>query len=376
MQLDPYFASGWARLSRSEGHLYFSPFDHSPVRRDEAKRDLDNAQKLEPNSPETLLALGYYQYRVLLDCAIAKTTFGRVHQMLPGSSEVQIALSRVARHEGHWDESIAYIEQAFTRDPRNLELLVTAAETYTMLRQFPAALKLYDRALDIAPNDPDVTAAKAGIYQAQGNLGQAARVLSEINRETPPEGSFRIKIAQLRLERNYAEAIRLLQARLVQFQFDSAYDRAGEQLHLAFMQRVAGDTSGAKVTGEEARNTLEDRYRDQPQEELVARMSQAYAATGEKDSALDVAQRAIMFVLAAKDRMQGPRFEENLAFIQTIVGENSSAISILTQLLHTPYKGWVCDLTPITPALLRLDPFWDSLRSDPRFQKLCEEKQP
>jgi TolB-like protein/Tfp pilus assembly protein PilF/predicted Ser/Thr protein kinase len=378
VQLDPYFANGWARLSRSEGQLYFSPFDHIPVWSNDAKHALEKAQTLEPNSPETLLALGYYQYRVLLDCALAKMTFDRVTKMLPGSSEVKIALSRVARHEGHWDESIAYFEQALTQDTHNLELLVTAAETYTMLRQFPTALKLYDRALDIAPNDPDMTAAKAGIYQAEGNLEQAARVLSEISWQTRSEGSFTIKIAQLRLERNYAEAIRLLQARLAQFHFESPYDKAGEQLHLAFMQRVAGDTFGARVTGKEARDTIEDRYRywGQPHEELVARMSQAYAATEEKDSALNIAQRAIMFVLAAKDRMQGPRFEENLAFIQTIVGENSSATSILTQLLQTPYKGWLYASTPVTPAFLRLDPIWDPLRGDPAFQKLCEEKQP
>ena len=88
-----------------------------------------------------------------------------------------------------------------------------------MLRQFPAALKLYDRALDITPNDPDVMAAKASIYQAQGNLQEAARFLSEINGQTPNEDTFYTKITQLRLERNYGEAIRLLQARLAQFHF-------------------------------------------------------------------------------------------------------------------------------------------------------------
>jgi hypothetical protein len=72
----------------------------------------------------------------------------------------------------------------------------------------------------------------------------------------------------------------------------------------------------------------------------------------------------------------GPHFEENLALIQTTFGENSSAISTLTQLLQTPYKPFVYALTPITPALLRLDPIWDPLCSDPRFQKLCEEKRP
>ena len=100
--------------------------------------------------------------------------------MLPGSSEVPRALGLIARREGHWDESIAYREQALALDPRNLELLSDTAWTYAMLRQFLAALKLYDRALDIKSDDPDVMAAKASIYQAQGNLQEAARFLSQI----------------------------------------------------------------------------------------------------------------------------------------------------------------------------------------------------
>ena len=96
---------------------------YSAARGDAAKRALENAQKLEPNSPETLLALGYYQYWVLRDYGAAKTTFERVSKMLPGSSEVPYALGRVARREGHWDQSIAYFEQALTLDPRNVELL-------------------------------------------------------------------------------------------------------------------------------------------------------------------------------------------------------------------------------------------------------------
>ena len=133
-----------------------------------------------------------------------------------------------------------------------------------MLRQFPAALKLYDRALDITPNDPDVMASKASIYQAQGNLQEAARFLSGINEQTPTEYAFAIKIIQLRLERNYGEAVRLLQARLAQFHFASEFAKGNDQVHLAFMQRLAGDTAGAKVTAEQARNTLEQLYRDQP----------------------------------------------------------------------------------------------------------------
>ena len=186
VQLDPNFAIAWARLSRADALLYFNRDDTATAARgDAAKRALENAQKLEPNSPETLLALGYYQYWVLRDYGLAKTTFGRVSKMLPGSSEVPKALGLIARREGHWDQSIAYFEQALALDPRNVELLMDAAWTYAMLRQFPAALKLYDRVLDITPNDPDVMAAKASIYQAQGNLQEAAKLLSEINAQTP-----------------------------------------------------------------------------------------------------------------------------------------------------------------------------------------------
>ncbi|MGI9113545.1 MAG: hypothetical protein ACR2FX_00665 [Chthoniobacterales bacterium] len=95
---------------------------------------------------------------------------------------------------------------------------------------------------------------------------------------------------------------------------------------------------------------------------------------GEKEWALKAADRAIMLLPAAKDRVSGPALEENLAFIQALFGENSRAILILTQLLQTPYNSWVYGPATITPALLRLDPMWDPLRADPAFQKLCEDK--
>jgi serine/threonine protein kinase len=380
VQLDPNFAIAWARLSRVNALIYFNRYDAPgtpAARRDAAKRALENAQKLEPNAPETLLALGYYQYWVLRDYGPAKTTFGRVSKMLPSSSDVPYALALITRREAHWDQSTAYFEQALALDPRNVELLIDAAATYSMLRQFPAALKLYDRALDIMPNDPDVMAAKASIYQAQGNLQKAARSLSEINWQTPSEGTVLIKITQLRLERNYGEAVRLLRARQAQFHFASDYEKAFDYVWLAFTQRLAGDTAGAKVTAEQARNTLEQLCKHQPDNAVFLRpLSQAYAALGEKDSALKVAERAVMLLPRAQDAISGTSFEENLALIQTIFDENSRAISALTQLLQTPYGDATYGQTPVTPALLRLDPIWDPLRHDPAFQKLCEQKQP
>ena len=128
VQLDPKFALAWARLSRVDALLYFNRDDATTAaRRDAAKRALENAQKLEPNSPETLLALGYYQYWVLRDYGLLKPRSGASAKCYQAAARCHIALGLVARREGHWDESIAYFEQALTLDPRNMELLIDAA---------------------------------------------------------------------------------------------------------------------------------------------------------------------------------------------------------------------------------------------------------
>jgi hypothetical protein len=137
-----------------------------------------------------------------------------------------------------------------------------------------------------------------------------------------------------------------------------------------------GATAGAKVTAEQARNTLEELCKNQPDNFFFAGLlSLANAAFGEKDSALKEAERAITLLPSAKDRLSGPPLEENLALIQTMFGENNRAISTLAKLLLTPYASWLYG-APVTPALLRLDPIWDPLRADTAFQKLCEQKQP
>ena len=141
------------------------------------------------------------------------------------------------------------------------------------------------------------------------------------------------------------------------------------------IQRVAGDSTSAKAVAEEARNTLEPIRKEQPDNAFVAAaLAVACAMLDEKESALNEAHHAMTLVPSSKDRLSGPGFEENLALVEMIIGENSRAISILTQLLQTPYGGWLYSPAPVTPALLRLDPIWDPLRADPAFQKLCEEK--
>ena len=163
-------------------------------------------------------------------------------------------------------------------------LLNDTAWTYATLRQLPAALKLYDRVLDITPNDPNMMAAKAGIYQAEGNLQEAARSLPKIDWPFFPWHTFVVKMTQLRLERNYGELIRLLQTRVAQFHFDLETDRAIDQVWLALTQRLAGDTASANVSAEQARNTFEEAFRDRPDHLLrLEGLSKAHALTGRRN---------------------------------------------------------------------------------------------
>ena len=376
VRLDPNFALVWARLSGVHALLYSNRADTTAARRDAAKEALENAQKLQPNMPETLLFTGYYQYWVLHDYGLAKATFGRVSTVLPGNSEVLYALAAIARSEGHWDESIGYWDRGLALNPRNTALLTEVAFTYAAIRQFATAEKLYDRALAILPNELSLMALKASIYQAEGNLQSAATFLTQVNAQTKSDVALRIKLTQFRLERN-PEGARWVQARQDRLQFTSGIEKGSKQVGLALARRIAGDTASSRATAEEARKTLESLKKDQPDNAFVtAALAVAYAILDEKESALNEAQRAITLSPSNKDRLSGPGFEENLALVEMMVGENPRAIETLRRLLQTPYGGWLYSPAPITPALLRLDPIWDPLRTDPVFQNLVQEKHP
>jgi TolB-like protein/predicted Zn-dependent protease len=371
VQLDPAFAQAWARLSRVNAQVYFGGVDTTPARRNATEPALNTAQKLQPNSPETLLAQAYYQYWVLRDYELAKATFGRARQLLPGSSDVPAALALIARRQGHWDESVAYWEQTLVLDPRNTQWLATAAETYAMLRQFPAALKTYDRVLDIVPNDPHTVASEAGIYQAEGNLEQAGKLLAGVNAQTPSLQAFLKKMNQLFLERHFDEAIRLIHNRLTEYRDLSDIERLLDPYFLVLAQEYAGDIVRARAVAQQMLGPLETLCQKDPDNPNFAYvLSLTRAVLGQKDAAIKEAERAITLLPSGKDAVDGPRAEENLASVEVVVGDKNRAIPRLQHLLEIPYTN--C----LTPALLRFHPHWDPLRSDPRFQKLCEEKKP
>jgi predicted Zn-dependent protease len=335
---------------------------------------LEHAQKLQPNAPETLLALANYQNDELRDYKQARETFLRVAKLLPGNSEVPVSLASIARREGQWDRVTDYSTQALVLDPRNPDLLLRVAFSYGDQRQFRTARSLLDRALQIRPDDVEIKAAQAAMYQVQDKLTEADKYLAEVNALTPSYEAVGVKVTQLRLERKNHEAVQLLKTRLAQFQFNSYVEEATFGYFLAFAQHIAGDNAGAQTTAAQTRDRLAQLAREQPDNDwLAVILSQTYAILGDKNAAWKEAERLKKMASSSGDVAVGPFSDENMAMVATLAGEKSRAIKLLSHLAHIRYSGWVYGY-PVTPAVLRLDPIWDSLRDDPDFQKLCQDK--
>src|SRR5438128_8156379 len=176
---------------------------------------------------------------------------------------------------------------------------------------------------------------------------------------------------QLFLERQFDEAIRLIHSRLTEYRDVSDIERFFNPFFLVLAQENAGDIVGARATAQQMLRPLEPLSEKDPDNPNFAQaLSLIHAVLGEKDASIKEAERAITLLPSGKDAVDGPGYEENLASVEAMVGDKNRAIPRLQRLLEIPYTN--C----LTPALLSLDPKWDPLRSDPSFQKLCEEKKP
>ncbi len=370
VNLDPNFALAWARLANTQCYLFFN-FDSSIARRDAAHKTLDNAVRLQPELLETQLAEAYYYYMVERDYDRARHIFEQIRLRSPNNSEAPRALALIARRQGRWDESLARFHEAIELDPRNLKGLIWISDTYLAMRQFPAALKFIDRALDIAPADKAAIRRKARIYQATGELEQADAVLVQVRGNPDDPHSVNAIADQLLLQHRYPAAIELVQSYLAKANTAQVFDRSQALFDLGELQRFAGDEASARASYLQSRKLLEGGLRAQPDNALlVSFFALLDAGLEEKDAAMKEADHAIELLPASKDAFAGPYLEEVRARMLARVGEKAGAIAALQHLAVTPYYG---SAPPITPALLRLDPSWDPLRGDPRFEKLCQE---
>jgi TolB-like protein/Tfp pilus assembly protein PilF len=377
VRLDPKFALSWALLSyvNARGYLTLG-LQPTFALREEARQAAETALTLQPNLGEAVWAKGYYHYACLKDYDSAVRYFEQARPLLPNSSRVPESLAYVARRRNQWEQSESYFNEAERLDPRNVSLLTQHAVSYMELRRFPEALRKLDQVLNITPDDQDTLAFKAGIAQAEGDLPRASALLAPLHPAASDTNALETQIYQAILERRPAPIIPRLKEILAEPDPALGFLNGELRFYLGWVQEVSGDHAAAEASWRQARSELESFLKQQPDNyALLGDLALTNMFLGDKAAALALSERAMAANPIEKDAVSGPRPIEILTRVSARMGEPDRAIAALQKLLSTPYESALGTTVPLTPALLRLDPMFDPLRNDPRFQKLCEEKQ-
>ena len=367
IKLDPTFALAFADLSTVESWIYHS-IDPTAAWREKARFNADEALRLQPDLPEGHLALGFSYYYGDRDYGRALAEFEIARRGLPNDAQAYFAIGAIQRRQGKWAESTANFEKAATLDPKNTNVLINLCFSYMALRNFETADKMLDRAIAASPQSFQARALKGFMAVLwKGDFSAAEKAFSSVPPENDESGLTTWGRAWiLTLQRKFPVALQLLE----RFHGETMYSTTTAPYPKAFAEGLIyllqGDKTKARTEFESARLVSEKLLREAPGD--AARHAQhglILAALGQKQEAIAEGKRAVELLPESQDALDGPRVTEALAQIYALTGESDEAFRLLDHLLTIPSN--------LTVPMLKLDPAWDPLRKDPRFQALIDK---
>jgi TolB-like protein/Flp pilus assembly protein TadD len=361
-KLDPNFAEAFAGLAWVDDWLYHT-FDPTPARKEKARAAALEAIRLQPNLPEAHLALGFYHYYCERDYQNALNEFAIAKLSLPNSAEVYMAIGSIERRQGKWPQSTANFEKAASLSPKDAWVLQNLADNYYANKDFETADKIFDRAIEAAPNSLGARGEKAMLAVVwKGDLSTMEKVLAQVPPGVDPDGLVTFgRMQLLMLQRKFPEALAVLK----QMPQDVSHFEKPRELFEGAIYTFLNDKQKARSAFEQARPIAEQSLREAPSDAMRhALLGQILAGLGEKEAAIAEGRRAVDLLPESQDALEGPKVTLELAKIYTWTGETDQALLLLEHSLGTP--------NGITVPLLKLDPVWDPLRSDPRFWALID----
>jgi TolB-like protein/Tfp pilus assembly protein PilF len=358
--LDPNFAPGWARLSSSLSLLYRNGTPE-PQLAERSRKAAEKALALAPDRPEGYHALGNYYRLVALDFGTALQTYAKGLRFAPNDASLLGATTLAEESAGRWDTALEHAKELERLDPRSASAAARLGGALLPLRRYAEARQAYDRALAISPANFPAVLSKTMTFLGEGDLAGGRGVLESAARTIEPVALVAFVANAQDLGWALTEEQQQLLLRLTADAFDG--DRAIWGICLAQAYAWKSDRANVRIYAEEARKAIEEQLRNVPgdaQRRVFLGLSLAYL--GLKEEAIREGLRAVELLPISKDAINGPYLQHQLARIYIVVGEPDKAIDQLERLLKIPYY--------VSAAWLKIDPNFDPIRNNPRFQKL------
>jgi TolB-like protein/tRNA A-37 threonylcarbamoyl transferase component Bud32/Flp pilus assembly protein TadD len=357
--LDSTFAVAWAGLSQAQSFLYTTA--SSPARADQSRSAAERAIALAANRPEGFIALGDYYRRVPVDPTRAIEQYTKGLRLAPTNADVLRGLGLAEQSLGRWEQAVEHVRRGQSVDPRSGAIAGVLGQALLWTRRYPEALPAFDRAIELRPRDLQSFEGKAMVYLAQGDLAGARNVLAGVPKDLDPTAYVAYIATFWDLFWVLEPEQQGMLLRLTPRPFDD--DVGNWALALAATHYIHGDFARAQAYADSARAGLEQQLKvapEDPQRHVLLGVALAYM--GRKAEAIREGEHGVALLPASKDAFSGPYNQHQLARIYILVGEPEKAIDQLEALLKIPYY--------LSPGWLSIDPAFDSLRKNPRFQRL------